>query len=328
MSTREIAPATMQRLAFIRLLAQQGMEQSRQPDPLAASCILTFHDAVELFLMLASEHLGITVQDKGTDFVSRYFVGMHPDKAGEQGVDLAGRFAIKRLTAHRNAFKHSAAHPTGAAVEQARTDTAQFFEDNTPRVFGIPFTGIDMADLVTQDLARGKIKKSATAWGNGQHLDAMGLLAVAFDDLFKNHLGARGYPLSPFAFGRRISSGPHLGLSVARMLSRADGSRAVRNPTHEAEAFGKEYEQLVEGAGQMQTALRVMSLGVDLHRYFRFQQLCPHITEFANGQIDYHSFGPYTPSPAEFEYCQQFVITAALRLAELESHTQPPSWRA
>ncbi|MDX2731191.1 hypothetical protein [Streptomyces sp. PA03-2a] len=317
----------MRRLAFIRLLAQQGLEQSKLPDPLAASCILTFHDAVELFLMLASEHRGITVQDRGTDFVSRYFGGMHPEKAGERGVDLAGRLAIKRLTTHRNAFKHEAAHPTSSTVSQARNDTTQFFEENTPRVFGIPFTGIDMVDLVPQEDARSKLKEAVQTWRDGDQVNGMGHLAAAFRGLFDQHLTGPDYFQSPFAFGPSISSKPMLGVKVARTLTSADGSTRSRNPTRAAEEFGRQFDALTDAVGKMQAALRVMTLGVDLHRFYRFQELCPNVLEYGDGRVEYRTYGPYSPSDEHFDYCQQFVITAALRLAELESHTMPPPWR-
>lgn len=44
----------MDRLAFIRLLHRQAVEQSIQPRPLSAASILTFHDTAEQFLILAS----------------------------------------------------------------------------------------------------------------------------------------------------------------------------------------------------------------------------------------------------------------------------------
>lgn len=44
-----ISSQETQRLAFIRLLVQQGVEQAAKPEPMAAAAILTFHDAVELF---------------------------------------------------------------------------------------------------------------------------------------------------------------------------------------------------------------------------------------------------------------------------------------
>jgi hypothetical protein len=39
-------------------LYQQGIEQARRPEPLSLASLLTFHDSVELFLVLAADHLG------------------------------------------------------------------------------------------------------------------------------------------------------------------------------------------------------------------------------------------------------------------------------
>jgi hypothetical protein len=57
MATPVTDPRIMRRLAFIRLLYQQGVGQSQLPEPLSFSCVLTFHDTIELFVILAAEHL-------------------------------------------------------------------------------------------------------------------------------------------------------------------------------------------------------------------------------------------------------------------------------
>jgi len=49
----------IKRLAFIKYLYKLAVDQSRRPEPLCSASILTFHDAVELFLQLASEHLDV-----------------------------------------------------------------------------------------------------------------------------------------------------------------------------------------------------------------------------------------------------------------------------
>lgn len=46
----------VRRLGFIRHLFKTGVEQSHEPRPLCAKSILTFHDAVELYLNLVAEH--------------------------------------------------------------------------------------------------------------------------------------------------------------------------------------------------------------------------------------------------------------------------------
>lgn len=52
------------RLAFIRHLYCLAIEQADQPEPQRAASILTFHDAVELFLGLALEHSGVVIPGK------------------------------------------------------------------------------------------------------------------------------------------------------------------------------------------------------------------------------------------------------------------------
>ena len=48
---------TIQRLALIRYLYNSAVEESRKPEPIGSTSILMFHDSIELFLQLASEHL-------------------------------------------------------------------------------------------------------------------------------------------------------------------------------------------------------------------------------------------------------------------------------
>lgn len=316
----------MQRLAFIRLFAQQGMEQSRLPDPLAASCILTFHDAVELFLILASEHLGITIPDKG-QFVARYFDTMHPGKAGPAGVDLAGRNGIKRLTVQRNTFKHDASLPAGPTIERARIDTQLFFEENTPKVFDLPFDGIDMVELIPQEPVRDRLRAAATAWAQGDQVNGMGLLGIAFEEVFEQHLVGDDRRGSPLSFGRQLHQDAFLGDKVAKALTLDKAGQYAPVPPRLAESVGKHIQELTETVAKMQTALRSSSLGIDYHRLYRFELLTPEISYLADGRREVYSVGPYNPNEEDYEYCQQFVVSVALRVAEMDAHLGRPGWR-
>jgi hypothetical protein len=46
---------TMRRLAIVKYLHTQALEQERKGGPLAGLALLPFHDAVELFLQVAAE---------------------------------------------------------------------------------------------------------------------------------------------------------------------------------------------------------------------------------------------------------------------------------
>jgi len=52
------------RLSFVRYLYEVGVYQSRRPEPLCYSAILTLHDAVELFMDLAALHLDMTKEPR------------------------------------------------------------------------------------------------------------------------------------------------------------------------------------------------------------------------------------------------------------------------
>jgi hypothetical protein len=112
-------PHVMKRLAFTRLLYQQGIDQSHLPEPLTFTSVLTFHDAVELFLVLAGEHLGASLPEH-TSFMA-YWAELHPRKLAG-GVELSARAPMSRLNRLRNGFKHAGSLAGAPAVEQSRAD--------------------------------------------------------------------------------------------------------------------------------------------------------------------------------------------------------------
>ena len=83
---------------------------------------------------------------------------------------------------------------------------------------------------------------------------------------------------------------------------------------------------LNDGRGAMQRGMRVMAIGIDYARYNRFVQLTPKV--FGTGEdrrVD--ADFDYAPTRQEYDDCVQFVVAAALRLAELEADAAQPSWR-
>jgi hypothetical protein len=318
MTAAALAPQTMQRLAFIRLLHQQGTDQSRLPEPLNFTCVLILHDAIELFLMLTAEHLGISVKEKDP-FVLRYFDGLHPRNNNGQGVDLSGRNGVKRLTDLRNAFKHANTWPGPQGIEQSRTDAASFFDENTPKVFGLAYADIDMADLIPQGEIRDLVKTAAVADSSGKRIDAMALLIDAAEALFRDRAG-QGRDRSPFSFG------PNLPLPLP--LPERDIARLLR--THQdrdgnAGRLAEQITKLTDITLAAQRALRIITAGIDYHTYLKFLQITPIVNYSINGERFVRHPDAYAPSAEDFAYGQQFVITAALRMADIQIHLTPPS---
>jgi hypothetical protein len=59
-----ITPEKTRRLAFVKYLLRLANGQVKQAEPLASAAVLMFHDAAELFLDLAAEHLNLKKKDQ------------------------------------------------------------------------------------------------------------------------------------------------------------------------------------------------------------------------------------------------------------------------
>jgi hypothetical protein len=310
-----LQPPTVTRLAFIRQLYQQGLEQAHLPEPLALTSVLTFHDAVELFLILAAEHAGLPRRPR--EF-RKYWAELAP-----AGITLTGELPMERLNRLRTDFKHLGTMPHPAAIEQARSDVTGFFEDNTPVVFSIRFDGVEMTDLIPQPALRDKAKAATAAAVAGDRIEAMGLLAEAMDELLDGPRHQR-----PDDRTQMLTFGPNLHWPLDQRkihaVLRQPDPQPRHMPVRGAEELARQISALTEIAIAAQAALRISILGLDYRQYHRFQQLTPRIHRVLNGGIARSSPPGYDPNQLEFDYCRQFLITAALRLSQLEPHTAPP----
>lgn len=189
---------TVSRLAFIRFLHHQGVQQSRLPEPQSSAAVMTLHDAVEAFLLLAGEHLGAP---ESREF-EKYWDVLSPAK-NPRGVDLAVRQGMARLNKVRVTLKHHGGHPSTATISQIVDDTATFFAANTKIVFGVDYDEMSMADLIEQDRVRVLVRSAETAAAAGGIIAAMIALSDACDLLLTPR---RTYDpdASPLRFGDTI----------------------------------------------------------------------------------------------------------------------------
>jgi hypothetical protein len=319
MPKQTIDPLIMKRLAFIHMLYQKGIDQSRLPEPLNATSMLTLHDASELFLVLVGEKLGASL-DRMVPFMA-YWKRLSPDNL-PSGVALSGQQGMQRLNDLRNGLKHHGILPSTAAIDQACSDVRGFLEDNILAVFRIPFTDIDMAEVIPQPAVREKVRAASAAAASGDRVEGVGLLAEAYDEMFG--AGGRSVSRDVPGFGRTVTSGLSDSQISAILWQPPDGR--VRRPAGGAHTLAEQIGQVTRAVEEMQQGLRVMALGIDYRQFYRFKLLTPDIVYFVDGHSERHFIDGYSLTSEEFEYCRQFIITVALRMAELEAHTVEPSW--
>jgi hypothetical protein len=309
-----VDPSIVRRLMFIRLIYQQGVSQAQQPEPLSMTSVLSFHDSVELFLVLAAEHLGAQVPAH-TQFMD-YWPRLAPlspsNKNGiPNGVTLSEKTAMDRLNRLRNGFKHAGTLPGVHAVEQARVEVEAFFADNTPLVFGpeVDFAGLDMTDVVIQAEVRGKLRAAGASAGQGDYKKGLGELAEAFALLLDDYMRRKrvDHRRSVYDFGPPVGA-------IESTLPFAE--------QHLREVLGREfadhYTRLTDAAYEMQRNMQVIALGLDYRRYARFVLVTPEVTRHGQGpwQVYAPEWLPYTSE--DYEFCREFVISSALRLAEID----------
>lgn len=305
--------ATMQRLAFIHSLASMGERQARQPEPLAALAVLTFHDSIELFLHLAAEHVDAQRGQLGKNRMLKFeeYFGIINEAMSRNEAMSADRLvhqaAITRLNDARIALKHHGTPTARHAVEQLGAEVTRFFEDNTPLVFGIEYRTISMVNLVTCEPARLSLQKAEDHLADGNTEGAQVATATAFAQLIRDYeqRATSRYGRSPFAFGDTF----------------AFDSSQFRNPSLFYTEQHQFEDRLMKSVQALQEAMKIVGLGIDYRRYTKFRLLTPGV-RFGHGPDPVvFKRGGTQAQPPSLEACRfsfDFVIETAIQLQEVD----------
>lgn len=304
--------SVVRRLAFIKYLYKVAVEQSQRPEPLCSASILTFHDAIELFLQLASEHLDVG-KDKGEPKFLEYWdllasklpLGFPTQKE-----------SMKRFNKARVDLKHHGILPSKLDIEAFRAGATNFFEENTPLIFEIKFSEVSLIELVQCEEAKNNLKEAAQLLEQNKIEESLDKVALAFaqliDDYESRKMGRFGR--SPFFFGESFTflSSFHMGV---------DRTQAVK--------LAEFIDKVKESIKVLQDAVKILSLGIDYRKYVKFRLFTPRLLRMANGnyhiaRIQYGSKG--TPTAEDVQFCIDFVIESSITLQEFDFSIEG-NWR-
>lgn len=306
-------PLIVKRLAFIRFLHEQGVEQSYRPEPLVTTALLSFHDTVEGFLLLTAEYLNVPVSEKTT------FEGYWGEIGAKlaNGASLPMRAPMRRMNKLRVNLKHHGSFPSSADLQQARGDVATFLLDATRLVFDADFTSLDMIDLVTQPATAARLRQADTAARSGDHLEALALTREAFDELLTDYAARkRGHVGGPYDFGPRLLRSPAAQVRNAARLASRDGDTAAL--VSSVIENGKTLSTLNQAVLAIQEGLRVLAVGLDYRRYARFSMLVPQVDLMMDGSRHVHPTAGLHVADDEYAFCRNFVIEASLHLGSVD----------
>lgn len=124
--------AKMWRLAMIQYMYMMAVDQFHTPEPLNMVSILLFHDAVELFLALASEHVDAGKTGKG--FLA-YWEAINQKLPSK---DFGQKDGMSRLNAARANWKHHGIRLSATEIDDFQAHAATFFGRIPRRYSGFP----------------------------------------------------------------------------------------------------------------------------------------------------------------------------------------------
>jgi len=280
--------STTQRLAFIKYLYGLGAEQSKTAEPMNAVSLLMMHDAVELFLVLAAESYNVSTKDR--EFMDYWDIL----KGKLSNGDLSLKEPMRRLNTARVNLKHRGIMSSRIDIENFRRSVTTFFEENTPRAFGIDFNTLSLVDLVTCEAARNELKEVQQEIEKNNFKEALSHCRLAFHYVMDDYEN-RTASVSPYKPDLRDHAGP----------------------IPELQSFVDDIKRWVE---QLESKVKILSLGIDGKKYRRFEMLTPYAWKSPSGTYELTWGRRHTGiilKKDDSDYCLNFVIETALILEQL-----------
>jgi hypothetical protein len=284
----------LKRLALIKQLYKIGYEQSYQNESISVFSLLAFHDSIEMFLKLVSEHKNIN--SSKFSFID-YWTKI---------TNLTLKESMRNLNSRRVNIKHKGLLPAKSEIEISRVNTTDFFEQNTKVQFDIEFKDVSLTELITYKTVKEFLTKSEKALINGNSDDCIENVAYAFDELLHVYSSNKSsWGMSPFFFGKSMSfhSAFLMGLSG-------------NDTPDELKKIGDFIDDVKETIEQLQKVTKITSFGIDYREYLKFKILTPNITRTMESNKVAEIYGSRKWTKENCQYCIDFVIKSALKLQE------------
>ena len=157
-SKQQPAPTEVGRLAFVRLLLEKSLDEAQRPPPYVYGAILSLHDAVELFMQIATEHYGKKKNDHAFKSYWTILGSCAP-------VVKVYESAMDRLNKARVDLKHYGNLPAPEQVKQFADHVSLFLDEAAAEIFGLQLADISPVCFVTIESVKGPLAKAQACLG-------------------------------------------------------------------------------------------------------------------------------------------------------------------
>lgn len=172
---------------------------------------------------------------------------------------------MEKLNEVRISFKHHGTAPHFDAINSAKVNVGNFFNENSELVFEVRFSQISLVDLVSLEEARVNLKQ-AMMLKNDNVESAIDKIAVAFNQIIDDYVDRKkdGHGRSMFNFVSDVD------------WSSIDGSDSLANVKEVC-------RDLDYGLGQVNERIKMIVLGFDYRKLLLFEALTAR--DFAELQV-------------------------------------------
>lgn len=290
-----VEPEVARRLALIRLLLARAEDMSHETPPFSFDAINRLHDAAEMFLALAAQNLGAAIP--------RDFLGYWDALKGPLGRELSYRGRMQKFNKVRVNLKHYGIEPAQTEIEDARITVSSLLRDECEALFSVALEDVSLTEFIACAQAKELVESAERAWQSQDRDAAMADLADALETLIRDYESRKmlGHGVSVFD-------------NAADMTFEAPFFRRVADGTQR-----RFEEKLIDSLKNLDFAVMLVGLGIDFKRYGMFKAHTPHLVRSLDGtRHAYARRGMPEPTSDDFEFCRNFVVTSAIRLADFD----------
>jgi len=239
----------LKRLALIKNLCRAATEQSKLPETLAYVSVLMFHDAIDMFMQLSAEHIGLAQKKGKHTFLMDYF-DLLPQ--------LQLKASVDKVNNRRNNLKHSGLIPAKLEIEETKITCESFFNSNCPLIFNVSFEEISLLDLISIDSVKQFLQLAEKSLLNGELIECCKDVRRAFYELTND---------SPDDDRLKYHLNNHISLPRDR-YAKIGNERFDHFMENMKSTYDKNFQAVKK-------SFFVISLGIDYRKYLKFEYLAP-----------------------------------------------------
>jgi hypothetical protein len=286
-----ISPDVRKRVLYGKyLLFRAKSAQAEHNELSVAVSLLLMHDASELVMLAAADHLQLGAKWSFMEFWEK----VKQTSRKEPG----HKIPMDQLNTLRVGFKHKGTLPHSQTVRDLTPRVEAFCEEVSKDLLGLDFSELGLADLVSDDEVRKALQEAQQALKTGDRNKAFLDVRIAFDKLYK--LISRDVALIEEPRSIDIPKGG-LPSEVQRELAKLE--RGLEG-----------FQAAIEDCAQ---TLNVLMFGIDPVKYRFFIANTPHVSWTVSGLHHAVLQRDYNNVPDEvFQKCFEFVVEVALNSSQ------------